>query len=1013
MRNVVTDTSGAIVKRKGTRVVYRNVAAYSNVTLMPVATALDYNLLCLKAGVDLEVYELNNNLATKLITKSNVWSSVVSQTRASWVLTSEPEPRLLIVTGGNKPVQVQFVEKQSTSSGGTSVVFSSAASVQLASTSNAILWVNRQRYTGSVSYSYNSGTQQLTATLGTSLTSGDVVDITVICWQWWAEAQHWYGDRLFGSETRFNAVPADQVVKIPSRLTVDLDPTDNVARSWSTYAWRESSRLSVLPAFTRVTTGKPNTDLEYWFSDGKRYNYSTNNITNASPFYITYGRTMTTATSPSTVITDPTTVFFTRDRSLKFRGGTGQSTSLIDVYVDGTLRTRYTAVAGSTYLQYGLKDSAKAFLSGAGTAYYVEFAAEAQIGVNPLSYAEFVNKEATHIGSAATTSRYSASTVDGSYVPIYGLGVYADYLNGFYPSVVSTYQNRIVLGGFNHRPMLVLFSNVSDSVTAGTRYNFFQITDDDLALRDTSPFDVELDKRGSDDRVVSLIEWERSLFVLARRATYRLSGSAEKGLKFDNKFVTFLSSTGCVNSNCVVQTETNINYLGDNGLYNLTPRIEDGEFKVDEKSLKIRKQFGATSDPSYEELAWLAYDPQEKYIYVGYPSTGNLWTSVFLYVYNTTRESWTEFDTQGYFRAFDAIPFVDRTVGQVFLMACTTEQNESGGSTQGRPENLILLKFSDSHYVDYYDIRGRASLVETYPTLQVPDIQFVTGNAWEQTFKHSYESIGQFRGYRPLPFTDVEDVVCYVSPPSAASSYLSYPGGWTKKPGDFFYINNRVPTGTSVSFRWKPNNGLVNAQGYSHMVVWVNRAVYTGWTLSGSGAVNDKYMTLPSSVPVNAFVEWGFIYSAVYSSPVFLNNAMPTQKRLKHLYLFFDNDGGQDVYRSFDVNTTQSPAQDPEEITDHYKTRVNANISVTYNANNEGFYNSDIYGFSDLYFDEGVFDYDPAAEQGHTYSLFKEPIQGVGYSYQASVWSYDEAKFKLSGYQITVRTKGQMYTGRF
>lgn len=1009
MRNVVTDLSGSVVKRKGTRVLYREAdQEYKALTMMPISTPLAYNLLCLKNGLDLEVYEVRNNAATKALTKFNIWSSTAQNVRASWVFTSELSPRLICATGVNKPVQFTFTEGQATYNPSPVVdrVAYTDTRLQGATASNSIIWVNRQRYIGTAPSFTWTGSELRLQFPASTLTTGDVVDLTMITWQWWAEAFHWLGDRFFATQTRFNATATDQVVKVPTNLMTYLSAIETRARVWDMVVADRGDITGGAGVQTYIS-GSPTAATEWTYSDGSRYIPGGGNVTNPTPSFIVFG---------TTTGTTPTSVYFSRQRQIPFESGNNITALDIDVYVDDVQQVRYASALGSrpTYLSYGLSVVNGALVTNnTDKCQAIQFWAD-RLGVPQTSTVVIANNKKTHVGVSAVQAIYSNSNPDGTYVPQFGLGLFADYFNGSYPSTLTIYQDRLVLGGFSHRPTLVLFSNTSDSITPGTFYNFYQVTDDPLALQATSPFDVELPKRGSDDRVVALVEWQRSIFVLTRRASYRISPNGTAALTLTSASVTFLSATGCVNENCVVQTEGSIHYLSDNGLYDLLPRVEDGEYIAAERSIKIRKKFGLTADPLYEGLAWVAYDPDEKYVYVGYPARGNTETSVYLYVYDTSRTSWTEFDTQGYFRIFDAKPVTDRSIGNIFVAAATTEQKEVNPG-RGVALNFVFLKFSETtRYVDYYEFKSKQNSIgvgEDYPAMQLPDIQIRVEDAWEQTFNSSYESLGQFRGYRYIPINDVDDLVCSFKPNDAAPFQPLVFGTDVLKKENSFYVVTQLNEGATLSFVWHPPTKEENSQGYSHMSVWYNKVDSVDWTLGGTGDPNGKVLQVPSTYPAGTFVEFGYVYCAFYESPMFFLEQLGTYKRLKHLYAFFDNEVGQDTYRDYDRNLAVS--QDPEQIVDRYKVNINANITVLYNTERGGFVSSDVYGFRDIYWDDTPLDFDPSAEQAFRYSVFKESIQGVGYSYQLAVWSADDATFKLAGYQFDVKAKGKKYTSRF
>ena len=200
-------------------------------------------------------------------------------------------------------------------------------------------------------------------------------------------------------------------------------------------------------------------------------------------------------------------------------------------------------------------------------------------------------------------------SADGSYIPIYGLGAYADYNRGSFPSNVALYQGRMVFGGFINRPLDIIFSNVLDSVTPGVNYSSFQI--DAFTGLDTDPFAVVMSS-APDDRVVGMTAWQESLFVFSRRSVFRVSGGVNIAVTPSNKITIVVSNLGLVNAYSFDKSEKTIYYLSDNGVYDLNPELQSGEYLAQEQSVKIADQFGITLDPLYEDLAWLTFDPTRR-----------------------------------------------------------------------------------------------------------------------------------------------------------------------------------------------------------------------------------------------------------------------------------------------------------------------------------------------------------------------------------------------------------------
>lgn len=965
--NTVVDVSGTISKRKGTRITYRTTGSTRGCSITGFSSSLLYSFQVAKRGRDILVFQTSNDISTLVMTKSNVWDSRAENVRPSIVSTSEVTPRLIFCTGVNKPVQLQFVEQQQVqTSNGTSIVFNNASRFINASTSNCLVYVNRVLVNNPV-FSYNGTTQQLTvSSLGTTV-SGDVVDIVSITWQWWAEAQLWYGDRFWYSATRFNSVQFDRVVKIPTTLT-----TQNGGASDPYYILRlyKQSNRTGSPNLNQVS--QPQLADDWAFSDGAIYNYSVNDFPNPSPFWVVFGALVAGG--------QPSSVYFSRRRGLKFNNQTSLQAQNLDVYVNGTLRTRIDtpgSAPDNVYRNYYAfrADSGGVTVANSGTSLVNGIYFDAvPLGLATNDQVEAINKTNNHIGSASITTRYNFN--DGSYVPAYGLGDVADYLNGYYPSVVTFFQGRLVFSGFAHRPLTIIFSNTNDSVTPGSYYNSFSITDDLTSA--TSAFDIVLNSR-PDDRIVALVEWQSSLFILTRQAVFRANGGSSI-LSLTNRVVSYVSSNGCVNSRCIARTDFSVLYLSDTGVYNINPLIENGEYTVKELSIKIRDKFGITREPQYEDLPWLSYDSVNKQVLLGYPSLGQTTTTRKVYVYGTYRESWTEYDTPCGFNIWSTTEYTDRLTGTQVCSVCYTSLNS------GVPNDFVLIRWNALPYLDFIQ---RATHPSTY-TLTTQPLVTHTTNSRQLRYGITHNLTRQATSFTPNPVSNVKDIAVFLDGVELNSNE------YIREETGYVYLLRTVTTGQTLTIYPKPETT-------QYFTVYVNNIkIIPTWTLGGST------FTLPSSVNGDTIV-WGNNYLTVYTTPQFLYNSLGNLKRTQHAYIFLDNREGTNVYLTND----QLNNQDLGILNDSYRVPINFNLSITYNNQLDGSTSYDIMGYDSLYWDDGVFDVSSSYDQYQNYTTAKIPITGVGYVFQLSLWNWSDEYFKLGGYQITAKQKGKRYTGRY
>ncbi|AGR48558.1 tail protein [Anabaena phage A-4L] len=968
--NTTVDTSGQVYKRKGTRITYTTTGTSTGCYITGFTSGLAYQFQVAKRGRDILLFQTTNDVTSLLLTKSNVWDTRAEAVRPSVVTTSEVTPRVIFATGVNKPVQLLFVEQQTTqTANGTSVVFSSADRFVNASTANCLVYVNRV-LVSAPSFSYNAGTKQLTVSNLGSTVIGDVIDLVSVTWQWWAESQFWYGDRFFGSTTRFNSVSFDRVVKIPTSITTQNNGSDPYYRM---RLYKQSNRTGS-PNLNEVV--QPQLADDWAFSDGSIYNYSVNDYPNPSPFWVVFGALVGGG--------QPSTVYFSRRRGLGFANGTSVQASKIDVVVNGVQRTPiYTpgSAPDSVYRNYYtyFADTTGAATGTSSTSLVNGIFFDAiPLGLATNDTVEASNNTNIHIGSASIATRYNYN--DGSYIPAFGLGDFADYLNGYYPSVVTFFQGRLVFGGFPHRPLQVVFSNVNDNITPGRYYNSFSITDDNTAL--SSAFDIILNSR-PDDRVVALIEWQSSLFILTRQAVFRANGGSSI-LSSTNRVISYVSSNGCTNSRCIVRTDFNVMYLSDTGVYNINPLVENGEYTVKELSIKIRDKFGVTREPVYEELPWMAYDSVNKQVLLGYPDVGQTNTSRYVYVYNTYRESWTEYNTPCGFNIWSTTEYTDRLLGtSVCSILYTT-------TSSGTPSNFIIIRWNASLYIDF--IQRKTHNGSSYELTTQPAVTHTT-NVNQRRYGVNFTLTRQNTAFTINPVTTVNDL--YVT---LDGTLLTPNVDYIKEETGYIYLLSTFSTGQTLKIASSPEGNTTPNSWYT---VYVNNIRQVSPTPSAGtftlGATNGD------------IINWGVNYLTIYTTPQFLWNSLGNFKRTQHAYLFLDNRDGVGVYVASDVNN----GQDINQLTELYRVPINFNLSVMYNNQLDGSTSYDVMGYDSMYWDEGVFDVSSPYDQYQPYQTLKIPITGIGYAFQMLIWNHSDEYFKLGGYQIIAKQKGKRHIGRY
>lgn len=1014
--NCITDISGAVFKRKGTHVLnYNSGASCVGSVMVPVTTGLQFNLVVVKSGTGLNIYEVVNDTATQVMSKANVWTAAASGVRPSYILTSEVEPRIIFATGVNTPVQLKFTEQQQTfaNTSQTSVTITNATRYTNASTSNLLVYVNRVRQTGwSVSYAGGSLTINNLPAFPASGTSTVVVDF--ISWQWWAEGTYWLGNSYYQDSVRANAnIGFDVNVTVPSTINSNLDSPNVSNPSAVINVYKNNTRNST---FTYQSNNQPSTATQYSFSDGQYYVAGSTAFTNPSPFDVTFG-----ALDGSTAYN----VSFIRKRQTGFLFGNGQTVANTLVLVDGVAQAQSIQNGAGNdliYKSYTVYNSSGTLITTTNTPYtYIGFEAST-LGIPAQSRVQVIDTQPTYVGSNAQTT--NNVYLDGGIITAYGFGQFADYNSGIFPRSVAFYQGRLVWGGFANNPMLLLFSIVYDSLGLGFNYAFYQVDSTQTAA--TSPFTVTL-PLDANDRTVTCVEHQGYLFAMCRKSVYRLNGGPGQPITFSNRNANYLGNVGICNEQCIVKTDVSVMYLSDTGLYDLLPQIENQEYKPIERSVKIRTRFGVTLNPAYELLPWVRFSSTDRLVYVGAATLGELSTTRELYVYNTYRDSWTQYDTPSGFSCSHAGEYVDRGNGINFGAIGSWLRSSNV------PSDTVFFKFNGPRYIDWHQAGIATGVGDTYQLPPVPSISYTTA-AKQLTYPIAFSKTGKLSSFFVHPTTDVNDLVVTLNSARTGNQTvtLNFQQDYFKLPNGDLYLAADPGAGATLTISLSPPNPVTAPSAFGngnddYSFVFVDNVPVGGpssqltgsYSVSSTGLISSITTAPPAgtggassganvALAANAVVEYGQRYLAIYTTPMFTQQQLPAFKRVLKAYAFMDNQFGQVLYQPSYVNSNDS--QDPAQLLGLYTQRLDCNFTVIYSNDESGATTSDIYGFSDLVWDDASFDIQPSAQQFQPYQLFKAPIhQGVGYSYQLMIWDYDEATFRLVGYQIVAPLKGQRY----
>lgn len=970
--NTNTGLDGSLMKRLGSKVLVNGENNTESAT--PLTSVLGYEYMVCVSNQALQVYTRTNDKMFKVRQWPFVFTTqLLNKTITNWVQLPDTYSRVLGLNPDYPPVEVYIVEGRynlTTITPANSVqIVTSKFSGDNFSTSTTVftdlVYVTRgdgtkNRYT--VTYTYNSVTKTTTLDLPftTAANENIVVDIVGFRWCWWAESIKWQGDRFFDTISRFNVTANDNNVPVPAPLRSDI-------------TLGEESLVQLLSktssTFDRYTfASQPTGPDEYNLSDGSVYVPGANNFINQSLFFITFGSTRTPLPQPSE------SVKMLRFRELRFLGGVGIQASHLRVTInDNVIPQSFTSTLSSGLAVNYHTYSSSLALNTLGTqqAKYIGFSSSVPMGVGAVDIVTLTNTVNPRINGLQVEVEES-SFKSGAYYRCYGIGQFASYSSSVnsYPSTGCVYQGRLCLSGVSVDKSRVVLSGISDG---SERYNFFQITDD-LDTLPTDPLDIIISGGDSADYIVGMVEWNNSLFTLTRRSVYRVSGG-DQPLTSTRKLVTYISNVGLVNPKCLVRTDTAVYYLSDGGVFNLTPKVEDSEFNAIEKSLKIRGAFIDTDISKLVTSSCMLFNSRSRRLYVTLPHNDDLaGVASKLYVLDTVRDSWTLYETLGNYRISSLVNVTDNATKQTGVMALTAL-------------GVMLLEASGV-YTDRTIVYSGATVVSDSVIIG-SSVPAIDGGQ-----RYSIPNSVQVS-----PLADVKDLLVYVGTGILTPAKVEF----TKGVG-YVYLTDPTVAGQTVWFVSKsPCNGTTQGELY-----YGTDDIYP-YTITKNGIVITPTLERLRFISGLAVVEFDVVcnigdvitignhYYSQYVSSMFTQQQLGNFKRTKHAYLYFNNGEDSTINQSV--------------FTEDYKTRVNCNVAMLYDSDDtDATTSADIYGYQDIVWDNAYFDTPESSKRSQQYSLFKEPLVGIGYSYRLAVFSYDDARWHLVGYQITTSGKGLRYT---
>jgi hypothetical protein len=895
-----------------------------------------------------------NGAASPSVTlvKAGVWLRTL--TDVSFVTLTAPYDRLLILTNNHPPVQLSFLERilefTCTNAGTqqiTAPVLSTDSPLWNDTTINGSFLIDSNNVIRVLS-SKSPGFTMTVPGLGLAINQLTTQTLVNISWQWWAEALLWQGKDIAQSTTRYNVTAIDQNVKIPADLLTDMD------QRFKESAYRRifyAPSTNFLIGFA-LPTNTPTTPDTFGHGSGQRYTGTT--TLDHTPFFATFGGTQAANTQ--------TTAAFWRSRELRFNAGLGISASNLEVFFGGELRTFRTTYVSTNQMgdysleadSFGAEQTRGASITNTSTiATSVTLATDGNI---PTYAKEFYlsNTETKWFNTSARKVMYTklpagGGTLDGTYVPAFGLGNFCDYSRGVFTTFGAIFRDRLVLKTATSSVDQFVFSATSDTLSPGEYYSFFQITD---ALKDSidDPFTLNVTSK-SRERPTALLSWQQALFVFTSSSTYSINGGELFGP--ESYTTSLVSSYGAFNQRCVVATNLTVLFLNRFGLFDLLNKNNTTDYGAFERSESVRPFFVQSPIPStLDNLPFLTLNDSNNKVYIGLPDSLDTTVCTRILSLNLSWDSWSTLSS--------ASPFSVASACQIGNSMVFTVRNPFTTS-------ISILQMDARHNLDYAQDRGGLTAITTpvagyavpasiapvtpqglvltpYPSPPVLK-EYATLSKLGTNY---YQSSGSFAGL--LPRNYMHDI-------SECSPVIGTQAELEPSPYCFILPNDPFPIYPRLS----------SSAGSLQFVA----------TGSASGIAPGNPLVL------------GTIYPSIFASPTFNASSLGRLKRLKKLHLLFDN---RSVNRS--------------RYYDYPNRQLNSAVVLTVYNYEEQEQQVDCQLVGDyLRFDALRLGVTPSSQSREQLSI---PLNGYGCDYQFYLCSTGADAFKLSTYEFDVapqRTK--------
>ena len=987
--NVDIEIDGSIAKRRG--------FSYEPGIVIPsganFVTSLQlknkYNVLVFQSSVDLYIVHRDLNATTfiysafKTITMFNVFGTNggISST-TDIVISNEPKyTKVLMLKPKHTPVQLLAIEASSSfivAGASTNVITIQVPELYYDydfTLGNAIAWVDGV-VNNITNFVYSGGNG--TFTFATAIPSGNhTLEAVYFTVQFWSE-----GNKIDVTQAiqQVSQGVTEKHKAIPSVLLREIDMTPNYGdypiRVHLSTNYDDICPPSLVPAGAN----------QFSFSLGSDVPAAT--PYSPSPFFVSFGAVPAAARG----------IFFIRGYSLKnYNAGQLVNDNQLSVclYNDKT----------QWFLDSGIPPSQGGAGAGGGKySFTTELTSWQHPGATP-NRVGYISFDATSTASGGIglpqddillygvykPNAYTAEVVGSIYLQqidlrkpyhrspfvVFGIQDLCQYSSSgssgaySFPSTGCIFQRRLCLSGISGATNLIAFSEIQDTTIPGQYYRNFQTTLEDGAR--TNGFIILL-PTDNNERIVSMREFQGSLFVWTNLSVYRINGIQGVPFSDGNFDINKIAAVGCINPRSVTVTSNSMYWLSQSGVYAMKANDTSGGYSVVELSAKVRPAF-VNDMSAYPELAaFLTYDNVEQKLYVGIPSkrypfynitvlsglTPKPYESDTLFVYHEQRDGWTKYSDMGGLNFYARGMVVEYTQNS-FSNSTSESTGASNLYVYGSNYGGMLIG-KQPRYIDQTRVYTGVSGSTVYMlTIRYKFFSWVT-------------ILGKFT-YDPADgvSTDTTTTLKLNKMVSLEDCIVYYNGTEL-----IFNVDYIKTVNGSIQLTFAPLAGktlyVLPAQRINGIITpMVGLYKNNEPLIAGTDYIVSETTTpdATTTVIVTDVVRVGTTYTAYQVSPVFTRNTILNWKRIKQWAGYYDNTFIGEDWKASTVGTRY-------DLIGLHKNFVNFDIAFMFNSEQDGYYDSEIYNSAILEWDEAQLSLGGASQSYKQYSRLSVPIIGGG-----------------------------------